>query len=70
MSTAQVLEELNKWKQKRFRDTEISFTRAAASLTSDEPLIRLVPGRVPSRWTVSYIIFFFLGWYRFVVAHL
>lgn len=52
---AQVLAELEKWKTKRFRENEISLTRAVHSLSTDRPLIQARPGRLNSRWIVRTI---------------
>lgn len=39
MSTAQILDELARWKKKKFRPIELSLTRAVESLSTSSPLI-------------------------------
>ncbi|KAJ7773133.1 hypothetical protein B0H16DRAFT_1450979 [Mycena metata] len=54
MSTevSQVLDELAPWKRKRFREYDLSWTRAAESLATDKPLIEARPNKIGSKWTI------------------
>lgn len=53
MSTGQVLDCLAQWKSRKFRNTEISLTRAVSSLSTNKPKVEAKPGRLLSRWIVS-----------------
>ncbi|KAJ7495919.1 hypothetical protein B0H11DRAFT_2226914 [Mycena galericulata] len=48
----QVLFELAPWKRKRFRDYELSWIKAAESLTTSNPLVEARPNKSGSRWTI------------------
>ncbi|KAJ7135562.1 hypothetical protein C8R44DRAFT_609472, partial [Mycena epipterygia] len=52
MSTEQVLSILAPWKSKKFRDYELSWSRAADSLSGANPLVEVRPDKRPGRWTV------------------
>ncbi|KAJ7197890.1 hypothetical protein C8J57DRAFT_1487629 [Mycena rebaudengoi] len=47
----QAISELEPWKKKRFRDYELSWSRAVESLSTDKPLIEVKANKSGSRWT-------------------
>ncbi|KAJ6510107.1 hypothetical protein C8R47DRAFT_1208151 [Mycena vitilis] len=51
-NSSQVLDALAPWKRKRFREYELSWVKAAESLTSDNPLVEIKSNKLGSRWTV------------------
>ncbi|KAJ6501441.1 hypothetical protein C8R47DRAFT_970346 [Mycena vitilis] len=48
----QTTDDLAPWKRKRFRDYELSWTKAADSLSSEHPLIEARSNKSGSRWTI------------------
>ncbi|KAJ7040618.1 hypothetical protein C8F04DRAFT_1253938 [Mycena alexandri] len=50
--SSQVLDELAPWKHKRFREYDLSWTRASESLSTDKPLIEARPNKIGSKWTI------------------
>lgn len=57
-SSMNTRDELRYWQKKKFKDNQLSFTRAVASLSTDQPLIDV--RKIGGRWIVRYCYFFTL----------